>query len=90
MNGAQIVVEVLKKEGVEYIFGYPGGACMPIFDALVDAPELKFILIRNIIISINYPSLIISLDYVHLTQYFDIVVYVQQSICTIHVYDPLF
>jgi len=47
MNGAQIVVEVLKKQGVEYIFGYPGGACMPIFDALVDAPELKMILVRH-------------------------------------------
>ena len=47
MNGAQIVVEALKKQGVEYIFGYPGGACMPIFDALVDAPELKIILVRH-------------------------------------------
>ena len=47
MNGAQIVVEVIKKQGVEYIFGYPGGACMPIFDALVDAPELKMILVRH-------------------------------------------
>ena len=47
MNGAQIVVEVLKRQGVEYIFGYPGGACMPIFDALVDAPEQKIILVRH-------------------------------------------
>jgi acetolactate synthase-1/2/3 large subunit len=47
MNGAQIVVEVIKNHGVEYIFGYPGGACMPIFDALVDAPELKMILVRH-------------------------------------------
>ena len=47
MNGAQIVVEVIKNQGVEYIFGYPGGACMPIFDALVDAPELKMILVRH-------------------------------------------
>ncbi|MBS1255279.1 MAG: Acetolactate synthase large subunit [Deltaproteobacteria bacterium] len=47
MNGAQIVVEVLKQQGVEYIFGYPGGACMPIFDALVDAPEQKIILVRH-------------------------------------------
>jgi len=47
MNGAQIVVESLKRQGVEYIFGYPGGACMPIFDALVDAPEQKIILVRH-------------------------------------------
>ncbi len=47
MNGAQIVVEALKRQGVEYIFGYPGGACMPIFDALVDAPKQKIILVRH-------------------------------------------
>ncbi len=47
MNGAQILVEVLKNQGVECIFGYPGGSCMPIFDALVDAPELKMILVRH-------------------------------------------
>ncbi|MGA1599321.1 MAG: biosynthetic-type acetolactate synthase large subunit [bacterium] len=47
MNGAQVVVEALKREGVECIFGYPGGACMPIFDALVDAPELKMVLVRH-------------------------------------------
>ena len=47
MNGAQIVVEALKRQSVEYIFGYPGGACMPIFDALVDAPEQKIILVRH-------------------------------------------
>ena len=47
MNGAQIVVEAPKRQGVEYIFGYPGGACMPIFDALVDAPEQKIILVRH-------------------------------------------
>ena len=48
MNVAQIVVEALKRQGVEYIFGYPGGACMPIFDALVDAPEQKIILVRHV------------------------------------------
>ena len=47
MNGAQVVVEALKKEGVKYIFGYPGGACMPIFDALLDAPELELVLVRH-------------------------------------------
>ena len=47
MNGAQVVVEALKREGVKYIFGYPGGACMPIFDALLDAPELELVLVRH-------------------------------------------
>ena len=47
MNGAQVVVDALKREGVKYIFGYPGGACMPIFDALLDAPELELVLVRH-------------------------------------------
>ncbi len=36
LSGAQITMEVLVKEGVEYIFGYPGGAIMPIYDAMLD------------------------------------------------------
>ena len=46
MKGAQILVECLKKEGVEVIFGYPGGANLPIYDALYDAP-LKHVLVRH-------------------------------------------
>ncbi|MFH1622027.1 MAG: biosynthetic-type acetolactate synthase large subunit [Candidatus Omnitrophota bacterium] len=46
MNGAQIFVEALKKEGVEVIFGYPGGSVLPIFDALYDS-GLNFILTRH-------------------------------------------
>jgi acetolactate synthase-1/2/3 large subunit len=36
LSGAQITMEVLVKEGVEHIFGYPGGAIMPIYDAMLD------------------------------------------------------
>ena len=46
MSGAQILIECLKKEGVEVIFGYPGGQVLPIFDKLYDAP-IKFILTRH-------------------------------------------
>ncbi len=46
LKGAQILVESLKKEGVEVLFGYPGGANLPIYDALYDAP-LKHILVRH-------------------------------------------
>ncbi len=46
MKGAQILVESLLREGVEYIFGYPGGAVLPIFDVLYDAP-IKFVLTRH-------------------------------------------
>ena len=47
MNGAQILIECLKREGVEVLFGYPGGQVLPIFDKLYDATELKFILVRH-------------------------------------------
>ena len=47
MNGAQVVVEALERESVDFVFGYPGGACMPIFDALVDASKLKLVLVRH-------------------------------------------
>jgi len=46
MNGAKILIEALKKEGVEVIFGYPGGQVLPIFDALYDA-DIRFILTRH-------------------------------------------
>ncbi len=46
MTGAQILIESLLKEGVEVIFGYPGGVVLPIFDVLYDA-KLKFILTRH-------------------------------------------
>ena len=36
LSGAQITMEVLVKEGVKHIFGYPGGAIMPIYDAMLD------------------------------------------------------
>ena len=45
-SGAKSLIESLEKCGVEYIFGYPGGAAMPIFDALYDS-KLKLILVRH-------------------------------------------
>lgn len=46
MNGAMMLVEALKEEGVEVIFGYPGGAVLPIYDKLYDA-GIKHILTRH-------------------------------------------
>jgi len=46
MNGAKILLESLKREGVEVIFGYPGGQVLPIFDVLYDS-GMKFILTRH-------------------------------------------
>ncbi|MBP7582691.1 MAG: biosynthetic-type acetolactate synthase large subunit [Spirochaetes bacterium] len=46
ITGAEIIVESLKKEGVEVMFGYPGGVVIPIFHHLFNAP-FKFILSRH-------------------------------------------
>jgi acetolactate synthase-1/2/3 large subunit len=46
MTGAQILIECLKREGVEVMFGYPGGQVLPIFDKLYDA-DMRFILTRH-------------------------------------------
>ena len=45
-TGAQIIVECLKKEGVDTLFNYPGGAILPIFDELSNAP-FRQILVRH-------------------------------------------
>ncbi|MCX8030377.1 MAG: biosynthetic-type acetolactate synthase large subunit [Thermodesulfovibrionales bacterium] len=47
MTGAEILIECLKKEGVEYIFGYPGGVVLSIFDLLHDDKDIKLILTRH-------------------------------------------
>ncbi|MCX7991680.1 MAG: biosynthetic-type acetolactate synthase large subunit [Proteobacteria bacterium] len=47
LTGAEIFVESLKKEGVQHIFGYPGGVVLPIFDALYNQKDIKVILPRH-------------------------------------------
>ncbi|MBI3998954.1 MAG: biosynthetic-type acetolactate synthase large subunit [Armatimonadetes bacterium] len=47
MNGAQALVEALRREGVEVLFGHPGGASLPIYDALYDAEGIRHILVRH-------------------------------------------
>lgn len=46
-SGAEIIVECLKREGVKYIFGYPGGVVLNIFDLLYDEKDIKLILTRH-------------------------------------------
>jgi acetolactate synthase-1/2/3 large subunit len=46
MNGAQILIASLEQEGVEVIFGYPGGQVIPVYDALYDA-RIRNILVRH-------------------------------------------
>jgi len=47
LNGAQILTNSLIEEGVEYIFGYPGGAVLHIYDALNDQDSISHILVRH-------------------------------------------
>lgn len=47
INGATIVLETLKRLGVTDIFGYPGGAVIPIYDALYDFKGIKHYLVRH-------------------------------------------
>ncbi len=46
MNGAQWVVQTLREQGVDTVFGYPGGAIMPVYDALYDG-GVEHLLCRN-------------------------------------------
>jgi acetolactate synthase I/II/III large subunit len=47
LSGAEILIHSLKDEGVEYIFGYPGGAVLHIYDALFKQEDVKHILVRH-------------------------------------------
>ncbi|MDE2488534.1 MAG: hypothetical protein KGO51_14165, partial [Alphaproteobacteria bacterium] len=46
ISGAEIVVRALIDQGVDVLFGYPGGAVLPIYDALFAEPRLKHVLVR--------------------------------------------
>ncbi|HNR50671.1 MAG TPA: thiamine pyrophosphate-binding protein, partial [Deltaproteobacteria bacterium] len=47
ITGAQAFIEALRCESVKHVFGYPGGAVLDIFDALMDAHDIQFILTRH-------------------------------------------
>jgi acetolactate synthase-1/2/3 large subunit len=47
INGAAQLIHLLLKEGVDTIFGYPGGAVLPIYDALYDCSQIRHILTRH-------------------------------------------
>ena len=47
MTGAEIVLQALVDQGVDVIFGYPGGAVLPIYDALFDQDRFRHILVRH-------------------------------------------
>lgn len=48
INGAEALIQALERQGVEYIFGYSGGAAIPIFDAIITTKtKIKLILVRH-------------------------------------------
>src|SRR5258706_270026 len=47
LNGAEIVIRCLQEEGVEYVFGYPGGAVLYIYDELFKQDKVKHVLVRH-------------------------------------------
>jgi len=47
LPGAEIVIRALKDQGVQHIFGYPGGAVLPIYDALFANEDLQHVLVRH-------------------------------------------
>ena len=47
MTGAEIVVRALRDNGVEHLFGYPGGAVLPIYDELFQQDDIQHILVRH-------------------------------------------
>ncbi len=47
MTGAQIVLQALKDQGVDTVFGYPGGAVLPIYDEIFQQNEIRHILVRH-------------------------------------------
>lgn len=46
-SGADILIETLEELGVDVVFGYPGGAVLPIYDALFEHPRIRHILVRH-------------------------------------------
>ena len=47
LSGAHIVIKTLREIGVEYIFGYPGGAILPIYDEIFKQNKIRHILVRH-------------------------------------------
>ena len=47
MNGAAVVIKALQDQGVEVVFGYPGGAVLPIYDELFQTNNIRHILVRH-------------------------------------------
>ena len=47
MTGAEMVIEAFADQNVEHVFGYPGGAVLPIYDAIFNQQKVKHVLVRH-------------------------------------------
>ena len=47
MEGAEVILKVLEDQGVDVIFGYPGGAVLPIYDAIFRNNKIRHVLVRH-------------------------------------------
>src|SRR5438132_12686152 len=47
MTGARALIECLDRAGVDVMFGHPGGAALPLYDALYDAHQIRHVLVRH-------------------------------------------
>lgn len=47
ITGAQALIRYLEEENVKYVYGYPGGAVLPLYDALLESTKIKHILVRQ-------------------------------------------
>src|SRR3982751_3548443 len=47
LSGSEILMECLLREGVDVIFGYPGGAILPTYDAMTKYPQIHHVLVRH-------------------------------------------
>ncbi len=47
LSGGAMVIRALRDQGVEYVYGYPGGAVLHIYDALFQQSEVKHVLVRH-------------------------------------------
>ena len=57
MPGAELLLKALEDEGVEVVFGYPGGAVLPIYDALFKNNKIRHILVRHEPVSYTHLTL---------------------------------
>ena len=60
-SGSQLLVEALQQEDVDFIFGYPGGAVLPLYDTFYDGKSNIFLLVMNKVLHMLLKDMRVSL-----------------------------